>query len=103
MPNTYKSTSLFVKDEVYIYPNPLKSIYGNQINLSVMTNTDAALDVRIYDIGGNLVYSEKGRTKAYLKNRKAINIPADKLKTGVYIAVVKANNESRRIKFAVEK
>lgn len=103
MPNTYNTTSLFVKDEVYIYPNPLKSIYGNQINLSIMTNTDAALDVRIYDIGGNLVFSEKGRTKAYLKNRKAINIPAHKLKTGVYIAVVKANNESRRIKFAVEK
>ncbi|MDZ4122122.1 MAG: hypothetical protein U1C33_06845, partial [Candidatus Cloacimonadaceae bacterium] len=38
--NEFQSTSIFVSGEVYIYPNPLKSIYKQQVNLNVMTNRD---------------------------------------------------------------
>jgi len=103
LPNTFESQSLFVPEELYIFPNPLKPIYANQLTLNVMTNRDTPLDVRIYDISGNLVFSQKSVAKAYLRNRETIRIPAERLASGVYITVVKAGKESRRLKFAVEK
>jgi M6 family metalloprotease-like protein len=101
--NQYQSTSVFVPGEVYIYPSPLKAIYGSKLTLSVMTNRDTPLDVRVYDISGTLVFSGKGFAKAYLRNRDVIEFPAGKLASGVYITVVKTPTESTRIKFAVEK
>lgn len=103
LPNQYQSDTMFVPGELYIFPNPLKSIYANQLTLNVMTNRDTPLEVQIFDIGGNLVYSQKSVARAYLRNREAIRIPAERLASGVYITVVKAGKESRRLKFAVEK
>jgi len=90
LPNTFESQSLFVPEELYIFPNPLKPIYANQLTLNVMTNRDTPLDVRIYDISGNLVFSQKSVAKAYLRNRETIRIPAERLASGVYITVVKS-------------
>ncbi len=101
--NQYQSSSVFVNGEVYIYPNPLKSIYNQKLNLNVMTSRDCDLVFSIYDISGNLVYTQKGKTKAYLRNREVIDIPHSKLSSGVYVAVVLANGESKILKFAVEK
>lgn len=101
--NRYQSSKIFVPGEVYIYPNPLKSIYPQQMTLNVMTNRDADFVLRIYDISGSLVHTQKGTVKAYLRNRQPIVIPKDKLSSGVYIAVIAADLESYRIKFAVEK
>lgn len=101
--NIFQSNSLFVDGELYLFPNPLKSIYENTITLNVMTTQDTPLDLKIYDIGGKLVYSQKSYAKAYLRNREAIQIPAHKLASGVYIAAIKAGNQTRRLKFAVEK
>lgn len=101
--NLYHGSNIFVPGEVYIYPNPLKSIYPQQMTLSVMTNRDADFVLRIYDIGGSLVHQQKGAVKAYLRNRQPIDIPRQKLASGVYIAVIATDLESYRIKFAVEK
>lgn len=101
--NSYSSDGLFVPGEVYIYPNPLKSIYGDRLTLNVMTARDTDFTVKIFDINGSLVFKQKGHARAYLRNRDLISIPGEKFHTGVYIAVVSADTASRRLKFAVEK
>ncbi|PKN79500.1 MAG: hypothetical protein CVU48_05195, partial [Candidatus Cloacimonetes bacterium HGW-Cloacimonetes-1] len=102
-PGNYSSNKTFVPGEVYIYPNPLKSIYGNKLTLHVMTSQDTQIKVKIFDISGALVYQQQGNAKAFLQNREIISIPADKLSSGVYIAIVSGNGESVKLKFAVEK
>ncbi len=101
--NQYETAELFVPGELYIFPNPLKSIYDQKLTLNVMTSRDAQLEVRIFDIKGNLIHSQNGQAKAYLRNRDLISIPAEKLGSGVYITVVSDGKQSRSIKFAVEK
>ncbi|MDD2228067.1 MAG: M6 family metalloprotease domain-containing protein [Candidatus Cloacimonetes bacterium] len=103
LPNQYSSTELFVPGQLYIYPNPLKSIYNQKLTLNVMPTRDVSLELSIYDISGSLVYRQDAVAKAYLKNLDIFNIPANKLSSGVYIAVVKTADQSKRIKFSVEK
>ncbi|HOH78544.1 MAG TPA: T9SS type A sorting domain-containing protein [Candidatus Cloacimonadota bacterium] len=102
LPNSFESASLFVPNELYIFPNPLKSIYADQLTLNVMTNRDTPLEVQIFDIGGKVIFEQKSIARAYLRNREAIRIPVEKLASGVYITVVKAGKETKRLKFAVE-
>jgi hypothetical protein len=103
LPNQYQSSSLFVPDQVYIYPNPLKSIYLQKLILNIMPSRDTEVELSIFDISGGLVYRKTALAKAYLKNLDIFEIPARKLSSGVYIAVIKSPGESKRIKFAVEK
>ncbi|MCB5258184.1 MAG: immune inhibitor A domain-containing protein [Candidatus Cloacimonadaceae bacterium] len=103
LPNQFQTSELFVPGEVYIYPNPLKTIFGNKLNLNVMTSQDTPLEIKIFDINGSLVYSQKGYARAYLKNRELIDFPEDKLHNGVYIAVISGYRATKQIKFAVEK
>jgi len=101
--NQYQSNSTFVPSEVYIFPNPLKSIYDQKLSLNVMTTKDTEIELSIFDISGSLVYRKNSFAKAYLRNRDILDLPSQKLSSGVYIAVVKAPTETKRIKFAVEK
>lgn len=103
LPNQYRSSDLFVPGELYIYPNPLKSIYNQKLTISVMPTRDVPLELSIYDISGSLVFRQNAFAKAYLKNLDIFSIPADKLSSGVYIAVVKSADDSKRFKFSVEK
>ncbi|MDD3235612.1 MAG: T9SS type A sorting domain-containing protein [Candidatus Cloacimonetes bacterium] len=89
--------------QLYIYPNPLKSIYNQKLSLNVMPTRDVSLELSIYDISGSLVFRQEAIAKAYLKNLDIFDIPASKLSSGVYIAVVKSADQSKRIKFSVEK
>jgi M6 family metalloprotease-like protein len=101
--NEYLTDDLFVPGEVYIYPNPLKSIYAQNLTLNLMTSRDTDFELKIFDIKGRLVYRQKAFAKAYLRNRQLIDLPEAKLASGVYIAVVCADTRSKRIKFAIEK
>lgn len=103
LPNQYQSSQLFIPGEVYIYPNPLKSLYGDKLTLSLMTNRDTDFTLKIFDINGTLIYTQKSHAKAYLRNRDLIDIPEGKFHSGVYIAVISADTDSHRLKFAVEK
>lgn len=103
LPNQYQSSSIFVPNQVFIYPNPLKSIYLQKLILNVMPSEDCEVELSIFDISGSMVYRQKGIAKAYLKNLELFDIPAAKLSSGVYIAVVKSPRDTIRLKFAVEK
>ncbi|MDD4309628.1 MAG: M6 family metalloprotease domain-containing protein [Candidatus Cloacimonetes bacterium] len=103
LPNQYSSSSLFVPGQVYIYPNPLKSIYTQKLVLNVMPSEDCEVELSIFDISGTLVFRQKSFAKAYLKNLDIFSIPSEKLCSGVYLAIVKSPRESKRLKFAIEK
>ncbi|HNQ44455.1 MAG TPA: hypothetical protein PKI59_08485, partial [Candidatus Cloacimonadota bacterium] len=55
LPNQFQSTRAFVPSELYIFPNPLKSIYEQNIRLSVMPTRDLEVELSIFDISGTLV------------------------------------------------
>lgn len=101
--NKYLRDSVFVKDELYVFPNPLKSFYEQKVRLSVMPTKDLEVSLKVYDIAGKMVYQDKGFAKQYLHNIELFNIPVDKLSAGVYIAVVSGSGESHRLRFAIEK
>jgi hypothetical protein len=103
LPNQFQSTRAFVPYELYIFPNPLKSIYEQNIRLSVMPTRDLEVELSIFDISGTLVYRKKALALAYLRNLEIFNIPAAKLSSGIYIAVITGGGETHRIKFGVEK
>ena len=103
MPNQYQTSELFVPGELYIFPNPLKSIHDLNLTLNVMTSRDTGLEVKVFDINGSLIHSQKSTAKAWLRNRDLINLPAGRLHSGVYICVVAGDRDARSIKFAVEK
>jgi len=102
-PNQFLTDKTFVPGEVYIYPNPLKTYHGDQLVLNVMTSRNTQLNLKIYDISGALVYSGTGMAKAYLQNRDLFILPAGKLHSGIYIAVVSSDRGHINLKFAVEK
>jgi len=101
--NQYESDKLFIPGEVFVFPNPWKPIYPPQITLQVMTSRNTEIVTRIFDISGKLVYTQKGRCQAYLRNRDVIDLPLDRLTSGVYIIVITGGSESLSYKFAIEK
>ncbi len=101
--NVYATNQVFVPGEVYFYPNPLKSIYEQVVRLSVMTSEDGPVELKIYDVSGALVFSQRAIAKAYLRNREIFSIPAARLASGVYLATVKAGNDVKSLRFAIEK
>jgi len=103
LPNQYQNSARFVPDQVYIYPNPLKRMFDQRIYLNIMPTRDTKVELQVYDISGTRVYEHTAIARAYLKNLDIFEIPADKLSSGVYIAIIKADGYNQRIKFAVEK
>jgi hypothetical protein len=90
-------------DELYFYPNPLKKIYKPQLKLSVMPTEDMQIELAIYDVSGNLVYKQSGMAFAYLRNLELFDIPADKLSSGIYFALISGGGETHRLRFGIEK
>ncbi len=101
--NQYQSSAAIVKDELYIYPNPLKQIYEPTLRLSVMPTQDMEIELAIYDISGNMVYKHQAMAYAYLRNLEIFEIPAAKLSSGIYLAIVKGGGEKHLLRFGIEK
>jgi M6 family metalloprotease-like protein len=101
--NQFESSGAFVMDELYFYPNPLKKIYKPQLKLSVMPTEDMQIELAIYDVSGNLVYKQSGMAFAYLRNLELFDIPADKLSSGIYFALISGGGETHRLRFGIEK
>jgi len=102
--NIYETeNSVFVKNETYIYPNPLKPIYEQRLRLSVMTTTDTQVELKIFDISGNMVHQQTGLAYAYLRNLDIFDIPAHNLSSGIYIAVLKGGGQTLQLRFGIEK
>jgi len=103
LPNQFTTNDLFVPAETFLYPNPLRQIYEQKITFQIMTSRNAKVEVSLFDIAGNLIYRKNVFCLAYLKNRELVDLQASILTSGVYFAVLKSGNHTKRIKFAVEK
>jgi len=88
---------------LYFFPNPLKKIYEPRLRLSVMPTQDMQVELKIFDISGKMVYSHSALAYAYLRNLEIFEIPAHKLSSGIYIAIISSGGETHRLRFGIEK
>ncbi len=103
LPNQYLSDDVFVEDQTYIFPNPLKPYYEQVLRLHVMPTEDMMVEMRIFDISGNLVYETRAMAYAYQRNMESFEIPADKMSSGIYIAIVEGGGKTLQRRFGIEK
>jgi hypothetical protein len=109
--NQHETSSLFVDKETYIYPNPYNRIFSGtivngmaqegKIGIRVMLNKNETVKISIYDIAGNLVEKVNLPAAAYFAETYLLD--AEQLASGVYAACLKAGDENKLIKFAIEK
>lgn len=101
--NMISAEALFIKGQNYVYPNPWLNLYENKIIVRTMLSKTTNAKVSIYDIAGNLVWQKTDLCTAYIPNVTSFVLDSKKLATGVYYAIIEANNKLHRLKFAVEK
>lgn len=101
--NQFQTSSIFVPDQVYLFPNPLNKIYGMAPTLNMMTSRDTEVHVKVFDIAGNLIFDEQVTCQAYMANRDKLRLDTTELASGVYFALIEAAGEVERIRFAIEK
>ncbi|MCB5252247.1 MAG: hypothetical protein RBR69_07740 [Candidatus Cloacimonadaceae bacterium] len=101
--NQFQSEGRFVLDELYFFPNPLKNIYEPKLRLSIMPTQDIQVELKIFDISGKMVYKHSALAYAYLRNLEIFEIPAHRLSSGIYIAIISAEGEIHRLRFGIEK
>ncbi|MFO7895584.1 MAG: T9SS type A sorting domain-containing protein [Candidatus Cloacimonadales bacterium] len=109
--NMLQSSELFVPEKIYFFPNPLNKIYPgsitngvyreNFISLNLMTSRSTEVEITIYDVAGNKLSSGEIACEPYVQN--AYLIDCKKLASGVYFAVIQAENKVMKKKFAIEK
>ncbi len=109
--NTFQSGSVFVSSQTYIYPNPLSKINSgaifagdskqNHIAVRFMITKDALVEMKYYDIAGNLLGKNKKNATNYVSD--IFYIDANKLSSGVYLCTLKCGNKVKKLKFAIEK
>jgi len=103
IPNTYETQNIFVKGEVYVYPNPFNATINNDLTLRAMVSKKCLAKLDIYSISGKKVYSTIKELDPYLGNMNKFEIPYKKLASGIYLARIKAEGEYKELKFALEK
>ncbi|MDD3050224.1 MAG: T9SS type A sorting domain-containing protein [Candidatus Cloacimonetes bacterium] len=101
--NEYYTKSLFVKDEVYVYPNPLNWINGLNPKFSIMTSQNCKVDVKIYNISGNQVFKQRIQCDAYSRNEEKINWDISSISSGIYFISFTSGGDSVVNKIAIEK
>lgn len=97
------STELLPGKFTYNYPNP---VYSGATNIRYMVNEDSRINIRIFDMAGDLVAELSDYAPANYEKEVPWNI--DNIQSGIYIAKVTANSGSGKtgsqtIKIAVIK
>lgn len=109
--NNFDTDELFIEKNTYLFPNPLNTVFNSSvfngtnremtITLKVMTSRDVNVNVKIFDIAGNLIKNNDIYCLAYIQS--SLFIDAAKLSSGIYFAVIKSEGRVLKKKFAVEK
>ena len=109
--NKFVSTDIFVKDQTYIYPNPLNrinsgTIFGgnrmaNTISVRYMITKNADVEMKYYNINGDLIGKQNKKSSKYTQD--AFFIDANHLASGIYLCTIKCENKVEKLKFAIEK
>lgn len=75
------TNNFFPSEKAYNWPNP---VYGNSTNIRFFVSADAGYTVRIFDLGGSLVYQGSGRAIGGTDNEIIWDVT--KIQSGVYYA-----------------
>lgn len=79
----------------FCFPNPSRS---GEIRVKVK-NAKAEIDLKIFDIAGNIVWKES--TEKAANNSQDIRIDTSKMASGVYFGIVSSKKEIKKISFAI--
>ncbi|PJA98515.1 MAG: hypothetical protein CO128_06895 [Ignavibacteriales bacterium CG_4_9_14_3_um_filter_30_11] len=95
--------SFLPKDRTYNYPNP---VYGTTTNIRYFVNEDSKINIKIFDIAGELVAELNNTAKGEFDNETIWNV--SRIQSGVYLARIEAvgysgKTETNIIKIAVVK
>lgn len=101
--NTNVVNSFLPKDRSYNYPNP---VYGTTTNIRYFVNEDSKINIKIFDIAGELVSELNNTAKGGFDNETIWNIA--NIQSGIYLARIEAIGNSGKteiniIKIAVVK
>jgi Secretion system C-terminal sorting domain len=96
-------TNFLPSDQAYNYPNP---VYGNETNIHYYVSEDSKIDIKIFDLAGDLVAQLNYNAKGGFANETVWNV--SNIQSGVYLARIEAQGssgktESKIIKIAVIK
>jgi hypothetical protein len=96
-------SNFFPSDQAYNYPNP---VYGNQTNIHYYVSEDSKINIKIFDLAGDLVSELNDNAKGGFSNETLWNV--SNVQSGVYLARIEAQSstgktESKIIKIAVIK
>ncbi len=89
----------FVKGDIYTYPNPARD--GQNVTFHIETGIADSIEISIYNIAGELVYSASIADFPTVKNNRycyehrwgCVNQNGEKLASGVYIYVIRARKQ----------
>jgi hypothetical protein len=101
--NIFSEKKIFIEDEVHVYPNPYSSLIGDELKIKLMVSKNVEVEIKVFDIAANCIYQDKIACQAYMSNIDKIKLNTNRISSGVYFAVIKAGNEKRILKFAIEK
>jgi len=95
--------SFLPKDRSYNYPNP---VYGTTTNIRYFVNEDSNINIKIFDISGELVAELNNTAKGGFDNETIWNV--SNIQSGIYLARIEAvgnsgKTETNIIKIAVVK
>jgi len=100
--NIYPQGDVFVKDQTFVYPNPFIAQHHDLLRFRVMTTRDTLVKVRLYSILGQLVAEKEVWSQAFAPS-DSFTFDLQGLSSGMYFAIVSAQNKSITMKFAIER
>jgi len=98
--NSYSGSILYQPSQddalkAFCFPNPTRT---GEVRVKV-NNAKADIDLKIFDIAGNIVW--KNIIAKAANNSQDIRIDTSKMSSGVYFGVVSSENENKKISFAI--
>ncbi|HEX2865853.1 MAG TPA: T9SS type A sorting domain-containing protein [Ignavibacteriales bacterium] len=100
---TNVQTAFMPKERAYNWPNP---VYGTETNIRYFVSEDSKIDIRIFDLAGDLVAHLTDNARGGLDNETVWNVSG--VQSGVYFARIEATgtsgkSENNTIKIAIIK
>lgn len=94
---------LLPEGKIYNWPNP---VYGTETNIRFVVNENSAVNIKVFDMGGQIAAEFNKETKANIDTEVVFNVSG--IKSGVYFARVEAvsaggKTENKIIKIVVIK
>lgn len=109
--NQFSGSDLFINSETYVYPNPFSSAFNrsifkgkvmeDHISVRFMLSESTPVKIKVFDITGSIIKQKTITAEAYVAG--SMNLNVNKMASGVYCAILKANGKVKKLKFAIEK